>query len=81
MDVSQKSKALRAKLNMSQQDLARELEVSLDTVNRWENGKTIPSKLAMKAIETMCTEHKIELEKQRNIVRRLFYVVWKEENC
>lgn len=39
-------KEVRKKLNLSQEDFARELGVSFTTVNRWENGKTAPSKLA-----------------------------------
>jgi len=35
---------IRAKLNMSQQELADILKVSFATVNRWENGKSKPSK-------------------------------------
>lgn len=34
----------RAKLNLSQEALARELNVSFATINRWEKGRTIPSK-------------------------------------
>ena len=35
----------------SQEDLARELGVSFATVNRWENGKAVPSKLAAIQLE------------------------------
>ena len=31
----------------SQEQLARELDVSFATINRWENGKTEPSRLAL----------------------------------
>jgi putative transcriptional regulator len=40
-------KAVRAALNLSQEDLAHAIGVSFATVNRWENGKTLPSKLAL----------------------------------
>ena len=39
-------KEVRKQLGISQEDLARELGVSFATVNRWENGKSRPSKLA-----------------------------------
>ncbi|WP_032806631.1 helix-turn-helix domain-containing protein [Pseudomonas tolaasii] len=52
-------KALRERLMMSQEDLATELGVSFATVNRWENGRTQPSKLAKNQFERFC-----ELEKQ-----------------
>jgi DNA-binding transcriptional regulator YiaG len=41
-------KEVRRQLALSQEELAHALGVSFATVNRWENGKTIPSKLAMK---------------------------------
>ena len=39
-------KAIRAQLNITQEQLARELNISFSTINRWENGHTSPSKLA-----------------------------------
>jgi putative transcriptional regulator len=39
-------KEIRKQLDLSQEDLARELGVSFATVNRWENGQVKPSKLA-----------------------------------
>ena len=38
MDYPEIIKLIRGHLNLSQEDLARELEVSFATVNRWENG-------------------------------------------
>lgn len=49
-DYVGKIKTLRKQLGLSQEDLARELGVSFATVNRWENGKTQPSKLAKKQL-------------------------------
>lgn len=51
-------KALREQLIMSQEDLAKELGVSFATVNRWENGKTQPSKLARNQFERFCETQK-----------------------
>jgi len=39
-------KKIRRQLALSQEDLARELGVSFATINRWENDKAKPSKLA-----------------------------------
>ena len=39
-------KEVRRQLGISQEELAHELGVSFATVNRWENGKTNPSKMA-----------------------------------
>lgn len=46
-----KIKSLREQLRISQEDLAKALGVSFATVNRWENNKTQPSKLARKQLE------------------------------
>ncbi|MBF0178402.1 MAG: helix-turn-helix transcriptional regulator [Magnetococcales bacterium] len=39
---------------MSQEDLAHALGVSFATVNRWENGKTMPSKIARRQFDDFC---------------------------
>ena len=44
-------KYLRKLKGWSQEDLARELGVSFASVNRWENGKTKPSRLAQDKIK------------------------------
>lgn len=44
---------LRQQLNLSQEKFAAKLGVSLRTVNRWENGRAVPSQMALKLIETM----------------------------
>ena len=45
-DYAIQIKSLRAKLGLTQVNLAERLGVSFPTVNRWENGKTKPSQLA-----------------------------------
>jgi putative transcriptional regulator len=50
-ELASKIKSLREQLRISQEDLAKELGVSFATVNRWENNKTQPSKLARKQLE------------------------------
>ncbi len=45
-EFSEQVKEVRMVLKLSQEDLAHALGVSFATVNRWENGKTNPSKLA-----------------------------------
>ena len=44
-------KEIRKQLDLSQEDLARELGVSFAAVNRWENGQVRPSKLARAQIK------------------------------
>lgn len=47
-------KEVRDQLNLSQEDLARELGVSFTTINRWENGRFMPSRLAAMQLEAYC---------------------------
>lgn len=49
-NIAEQLKALRQQQGWSQEDLARELGVSFSTVNRWENGKAKPSRLAQKGL-------------------------------
>ena len=51
-------KLVRQKLGLSQEELAQELGVSFSTINRWENGKTVPFKLARKQFEDFCVRMK-----------------------
>jgi DNA-binding transcriptional regulator YiaG len=48
-------KDVRRQLGLSQEELAHALGVSFATVNRWENGKTVPSKLAQATFENFCS--------------------------
>jgi DNA-binding transcriptional regulator YiaG len=54
---SEQVKAVRTALTLSQEDFAHALGVSFATVNRWENGKTNPSKLARRQFDRFCKEH------------------------
>lgn len=58
---------IRAKLNMSQQELADILKVSFATVNRWENGKSKPSKRYVYILEELCKENNIEFKRSNNL--------------
>ena len=59
---------VRQQLQMSQEDLAREIGVSFNTVNRWEKGKVKPSKLAKNQLSyflrRMTTEGRLKLPKK-----------------
>lgn len=54
-------KSVRTALNLSQEDLAHALGVSFATVNRWENGKTEPSKMALTLFKTFCNEKNLKI--------------------
>jgi DNA-binding transcriptional regulator YiaG len=49
-------KEVRRQLAISQEELAQALGVSFATVNRWENGRTVPSKLAQRQFELFCAQ-------------------------
>jgi len=44
---------LRQTLGLTQEKLAQKLGVSFPTINRWENGRSRPSPLALKQIEDL----------------------------
>jgi DNA-binding transcriptional regulator YiaG len=58
-------KEIRKQLDLSQEDLAHALGVIFATVNRWENGKTAPSKLAQRQFEQFCARKKKQGELPR----------------
>ena len=56
MDIALHLIRARQKLGISQARLAQGLGVSFATVNRWENGRTKPSKLASARIQAFLSE-------------------------
>ena len=54
--IAEQLKALHQERGWSQEDLAREFGVSFSTVNRRENGKAKPSRLAQKGILALTTQ-------------------------
>jgi type I restriction enzyme M protein len=53
-------RAIRAALNLSQEQLAEQLGVSFATVNRWEGGSSKPQRAAQEAILALAREAGIE---------------------
>ncbi|WP_328813005.1 helix-turn-helix domain-containing protein [Paradesulfitobacterium ferrireducens] len=53
-------KAVRVNLGITQEQLARELNISFSTINRWENGHTIPSKLAIMRFIDYCLQRDVD---------------------
>lgn len=49
-------RALRSRLQLSQEQLAQKLNVSFATVNRWENGKSEPQGIARDALQALLDE-------------------------
>lgn len=52
-------KQIRIYLNLSQTEFAEQLNVSFQTVNRWENGKVIPNKLAQSNVYDFCIKNQV----------------------
>ena len=51
---------LRSELRISQKELAEQLNISVATVNRWENGRTMPNKMTVFVIRKYCEEHGLD---------------------
>lgn len=62
MEIGKQIKTVRLKLHMSQTEFASLLGVSFATVNRWENGKTMPNYRAQRSFEQLCKEKNISME-------------------
>lgn len=52
-------KQIRTYLNMSQTEFAEQLNVTFATVNRWENGRAVPNKLAQSKMYDLCKEKSV----------------------
>jgi len=51
--IEQKIRSLRTAMGWSREELARKLEVSLSSVNRWELYNVTPSPLARRELEKL----------------------------
>lgn len=65
MEFKEKILYVRAKLNLTQMDIAKELGVSFQTINRWKLGKVTPTKKAEYAFELYCKEKNIKFEEEK----------------
>lgn len=52
-------KQIRTYLNMSQAKFAERLNVTFATVNRWENGRAVPNKLAQSKMYDLCKQKSV----------------------
>ena len=62
MEFKERCLQVRLQLNLSQEALAKRLDVSFATINRWENGKSIPRKLTMYRFEKFCEESRVTIK-------------------
>lgn len=55
-EFSQLVQKMRQRSGLTQTELAAKIGVSYDSVNRWENQKTMPVSLALKRVEEVLRE-------------------------
>lgn len=60
-DMSQHIRRIRQQLGMTQEEFAHALGITVGTVNRWENGRFRPSKLARATILDFAKRHGVQL--------------------
>jgi putative transcriptional regulator len=56
-EASEFVRSLRRELKMTQEEFAHELGITVGTVNRWENGRFRPSKLARATLLEFAERH------------------------
>ena len=60
-DMSEFIRQLRQQLGMTQEEFAHALGITVGTVNRWENGRFRPSKLARATILEFARRHGVQV--------------------
>lgn len=59
MEISEVIKGIRAELNMTQTELAEAVHVSFSTVNRWENNRVFPNRMARALVLDLCIKQNV----------------------
>lgn len=62
MEFREIIKRIRNQLKITQEQFARELSISFSTISRWENGHTIPSRLAKICLLEFCKNNSVDIE-------------------
>lgn len=60
MSLGEVIRLSRQKSLCTQEDFAKQLDVALSTINRWELNKAKPNMKAMKAIKAFCDENDLD---------------------
>ena len=60
--MSELVRTLRRELKMTQEEFAHELGITVGTVNRWENGRFRPSKLARATLLEFASKRGLSLD-------------------
>lgn len=66
MKFSEALKYIRSVQGLSQEQLARKLNVSFATINRWENEQSKPRGMAVDMVGYYCKDNGIELDIEIN---------------
>ena len=66
MSFSEEIKLTRQKSFMTQDEFAKEVKVSIATINRWETGKSRPNITAIKRIKSFCNANNLPFDKLEN---------------
>jgi DNA-binding transcriptional regulator YiaG len=66
MDFPDTVKQIRQTLGISQEELAHALNVSYVTVNRWENGRSEPNKMAKTVFYAFCEKNGVIVQGERD---------------
>ncbi len=67
-------KAIRNQIQFNQEQLAAALKTTVGTINRWENGKTIPNATMQRKLEIFCRRQKLEAFVGDQIIKSYEYV-------
>jgi DNA-binding XRE family transcriptional regulator len=62
MEFKDKVKAVRKKLLITQEQLANEIGCTRQTINRWENGKKLPSLIVESKFDKFCEKKNINFK-------------------
>ena len=62
MRFAENVKQMRQRLFFSQEAFAKELNVNLTTVSRWDTGKSKPNMSTMRQIKEFCEKHNADYE-------------------
>jgi len=64
MGFSNTVKQARQDMGISQEELAHALNVSYVTINRWENGKSEPNRLAKSVFFSFCLKNGVNVKEE-----------------
>ncbi len=81
MSLSNILKLTRQKALMTQTDFAKEINVSVATINRWENGKVKPNLTAMKRLRLFCQENNLPFDVIENEWLSINNTQFEEQNA